>query len=34
MNWILKRVPLFWLFLTAVIIGIVLHSIRTSGGFN
>jgi hypothetical protein len=34
MNWILKRVPLIWLFLTAVIIGIVLHSIHTSGGFN
>ena len=34
MNWILKRVPLIWLFLTAVIVGIALHSIHTLGGFD
>ncbi|MGA8221875.1 MAG: hypothetical protein WB780_09510 [Candidatus Acidiferrales bacterium] len=34
MYWFLKRVPLIWLFFTAVIIAAVLYSIYQSGGMN
>jgi hypothetical protein len=33
MDWFLKRVPAIWMFLTAVLIAAVLHSVYESGGF-
>jgi hypothetical protein len=34
MDWFLKRLPLAWLLLTAVIIAAVLYSIHEAGGFH